>query len=145
MDIEQAVAEIARKHKVVLPKDEPILMFVTLQKMLLKESQDTQKQMLSEFRSAMERVMDDWNSRSKAQAEKILNGSIVAAKNAVASGAASGVGEGSYALSQAVEALSKHLEKQIQKLIRQTRITMASAVFLVLIVLITSLAAKFLF
>ncbi len=138
MELEQAVEEIARQHKVVLGKDDPILMLVTMQKMLLQESQNAQKQALDDFRFSLERTMKNWHSQSKSQAEKIINASIVAAKNAIAAGAAAGIGEGSQTLAQAVETVSKQLEKQTQKIISQNRIMMASAGFLILLALIIS-------
>jgi flagellar biosynthesis/type III secretory pathway protein FliH len=101
-EIDDLLAEIAREHKVILGEDDPILILWSVNRFLLNELAANQVQITREFREIMESTASDWHSRSRKQAEGILNAALVAAKNALASGVEAGLQTGSASVVRAM-------------------------------------------
>ena len=102
-NIDDLLAELARKHKVALGADDPVAMLVTVNRFLLRETAAAQDQLLQGFREAIATASNDWNKLANKRAEAILNATIFATKNAVTSGAEEGVAAGLPVFLQAAE------------------------------------------
>ena len=117
-NIDDLLAELARKHKVALGADDPVAMLVTVNRFLLRETAASQDQLLQGFREAIATASNDWNKLANKRAEAILNATIFAAKNAITSGAEEGVAAGLPVFLQAAERVSGRIEGQLKQVRR---------------------------
>lgn len=138
-NIDDLLAELARKHKVALGADDPVAMLLTVNRFLLRETAASQDQLLQGFREAVATASSDWNKLANKRAEAILNATVFAAKNAVASGAEEGVAAGLSTFLQTTEKVSGRIDDQL----RQVRRLVFGVVFL-LVLLTGSLAIFYL-
>ena len=138
-NIDDLLAELARKHKVALGVDDPVAMLLTVNRFLLRETAASQDQLLQGFREAVVTASSDWNKLANKRAEAILNATVFAAKNAVASGAEEGVAAGLSTFLQTTEKVSGRIDDQL----RQVRRLVFGVVFL-LVLLTGSLAIFYL-
>lgn len=81
--INELIQEIAIKHKVVLSKDDPILIFHTMNEKMLEESRKAHEDLLIRFKEEMELISFQWKNDAKEKAEKILNAALVGSKEAM--------------------------------------------------------------
>ncbi|MBE7156870.1 MAG: hypothetical protein INR62_00285 [Rhodospirillales bacterium] len=130
-NIDDLLAEIARKHKVALGADDPVAMLITVIRFLLRETAASQDQLLQGFREAVATSSSDWNKLANKRTEAILNSTVFAAKNAVASGAEEGVAAGLAVFLQTAERLSGQIESQLRQF---RRLVFGSAAVLVLLI-----------
>lgn len=130
-NIDDLLAELARKHKVALGADDPVAMLVTVNRFLLRETAASQDQLLQGFREAIVTASNDWNKLANKRAETILNATIFAAKNAVASGAEEGVATGLPIFLQEAERVSGRIESQLKQV---RRLVFSVALLVVLLV-----------
>lgn len=82
-DIEKLFIEIAQKHGVALSKDDPIMILHTINKRLLEDSAKAQQNLLNQYKSEMEDLALRWGDTAKGMAERVLNASLSASKNAM--------------------------------------------------------------
>lgn len=108
-DMDEIIALLAREHGVVLSKGDPVLILVTINRLLLQELASNQLQITREFREALETSSHDWERRANKRAEAVLNAAVVAAKNAVATGAESGLQAG-------MDSLLMKVDKSVQRM-----------------------------
>ena len=130
-NMDDLLAELARKHKVALGPDDPVAMLLTVNRFLLRETAASQEQLLQGFRESIATSSSDWNKLANKRAEAILNATIFAAKNAVASGAEEGVAAGLSVFLQSAERLSGRIDGQLKQV---RRLVYSSAVMLVLLI-----------
>ena len=130
-NIDDLLAELARKHKVVLGLDDPVAMLLTVNRFLLRETAASQEQLLQGFREAVATASSDWNKLANKRAETVLNATIFAAKNAVAAGAQEGVAAGLSVFLQTAERLSGRIDSQLKQV---RRLVVGVAVALVLLI-----------
>ena len=130
-NIDDLLAELARKHKVVLGLDDPVAMLLTVNRFLLRETAASQEQLLQGFREAVATASSDWNKLANKRAETVLNATIFAAKNAVAAGAQEGVAAGLSVFLQTAERLSGRIDSQLKQV---RRLVVGVAVTLVLLI-----------
>jgi hypothetical protein len=84
-DLENLRQEIHRIHGVSVGKDDPIMILFTLNNRLLAEGAKAQEEQLEQFKSELEGIAYQWGNDAKAKAERILNASLAASKEAMAS------------------------------------------------------------
>ena len=130
-NIDDLLAELARKHKVALGADDPVAMLVTVNRFLLRETAASQDQLLQGFREAVATASSDWNKLANKRTETILNAAVFAAKNAVAAGAQEGVAAGLATFLQTAERLSGQIDGQLRQV---RRLVFAGGIMLVLFV-----------
>lgn len=80
---ENMLIEIAKKHGVVLGKNDPILIVYTLNMRMIEDQTQAQSQLFDEFRSQLEEATDSWHKEANSRAEKILSASLEASKKAM--------------------------------------------------------------
>ena len=128
--IDDLLAELARTHKVALSPDDPVAMLVTINRFLLREFATTQEQMIQGFREAIATSSSEWNKLANKRAEAILNATILAAKNAVATGAETGLTAGLPPFLEAGESIARRLENQLRRTRRLLYFLLTAVAFL---------------
>ena len=116
--LKEIIAELARLHKVVLSPDDPILMLVTLNDLLLEDFRAEQEQLVQQFRETLLTMSNDWQKLASKKAELVLNSGILAGKTAVAAGVESGLSESLPLFLGPTQAAALRLENQVRQLRR---------------------------
>lgn len=81
--IEEVIREIAAKHGIAVARDDPILVLQTINNRLLQDSTKVQQEQLDRFKEAIEGVSLRWQSDAKEKAERIVNASLAASRDAM--------------------------------------------------------------
>ncbi|HAT8335381.1 conjugal transfer protein TraM [Legionella pneumophila serogroup 1] len=81
--INEAIQDIAGKHGIVLGRDDPVLIFQTMNDRLLEENRKAQQEMLTQFKEEMESISSQWKVDAKDKAEKVLNAALASSKEAM--------------------------------------------------------------
>lgn len=82
--LEELIKEIAVKHGIAVSRDDPILVLQTINNRLMHDSSKAQQIQLDLYKEELEALALRWGSDSKAMAERILNASLTASKEAMA-------------------------------------------------------------
>jgi len=91
--IEEMVREIADKHRVVVSRDDPLLILQTMNNRLLQNGQKAQREMLEHHKEELESIAMRWSEDAKDKAERILSASLAASKESMDKLMASGARE----------------------------------------------------
>lgn len=83
-NLNDTIQDIAIKHGIVLGKDDPILVFHTMNERLFEENRKAQQDMLGQFKEEMESICSKWKDDARGKAEKILNAALAGSKEAMA-------------------------------------------------------------
>lgn len=78
--IEEIIREIAEKHRIVVSRDDPILVLQTINNRLLQNGHKAQQALLDHYKEELEAIAMRWQEEAKAKAERILNASLTASK-----------------------------------------------------------------
>jgi Fe-S cluster assembly ATPase SufC len=81
--LEELIKEIAAKHGIVVSRDDPILVLQTINNRLLQDSAQAQQTQLDHYKEELEGLALRWGSDAKGKAERILNASLSAGKDAM--------------------------------------------------------------
>ncbi|EFI8498294.1 conjugal transfer protein TraM [Escherichia coli] len=84
-ELESLRQEIFRVHGVSVGKNDPVMILYTLNKELLTAGKKAQEEQLEQFKSELEGIAYQWGNDAKEKAERILNASLSASKEAMAS------------------------------------------------------------
>lgn len=82
-EVEELIKEIAVKHGIAVGRDDPIMILQTINARLMQDSQKAQQEMLDQFKSELEAMSLRWSIDAKEKAERILNASLAASKDAM--------------------------------------------------------------
>jgi hypothetical protein len=82
--VEELIKEIAAKHGIAVSRDDPILILQTINARLMQDSAKAQQVMLDQYKEELEALALRWGNDAKAKAERILNVSLAASKEATA-------------------------------------------------------------
>lgn len=82
--VEELIREIAAKHGIAVSRDDPILILQTINTRLMEDSAKAQEAMLDQFKQELEAESQRWSNEAKAMAERVLNASLSASKDAMA-------------------------------------------------------------
>ncbi len=116
--LNEIIAELARIHKVVLSPDDPILILVTVNKLLLEDLRAEQEQLLQQFRETLLTMSIDSQKLASKKAELVLNSGILAGKTAIAAGVESALSESLPLFLGPTQAAVIRLENQVRQLRR---------------------------
>ncbi len=83
--IEETIKEIAAKHGIAIGRNDPILILQTINDRLMQESTAAQQANLDAFKSELEEIAYQWGCDAKNKAERTLNASLAASKEAMTS------------------------------------------------------------
>jgi len=81
--IEELIKEIAVKHNIAVSRDDPIMILHTINYRLMQDSSKAQQAQLDKYKEEMEDLALRWGNDAKNKAERILNVSLVASKEAM--------------------------------------------------------------
>ncbi len=81
--LDSCLAAIAVKHGIAVGRDDPIMILQTINARLMQDSQKAQQEMLDTFKSELEAMSLRWSIDAKDKAERILNASLAASKDAM--------------------------------------------------------------
>lgn len=84
-DLESLRQEIFRVHGINVGVDDPIMILYTLNNQLLADGAKAQEEQLEQFKSELEGIAYQWGNEAKGKAERILNASLAASKEAMTS------------------------------------------------------------
>lgn len=82
--VEELIKEIAAKHGIAVGRDDPILILQTINARLMQDSAKAQQIMLDQYKEELEALALRWGNDAKTKAERILNVSLAASKDAAA-------------------------------------------------------------
>jgi hypothetical protein len=81
--VEELIPEIAAKHGIAVSRDDPIFVLQTINNRLMHDSAKAQQDMLDRYKEELEVIAQRWGADAKAKAERILNASMTASKEAM--------------------------------------------------------------
>lgn len=81
--IEELIKEIAVKHGIAVSRDDPILVLQTINSRLMQDSSKAQQAQLDTYKEELEEITMRWGNDAKSKAERILNASLAASKDAM--------------------------------------------------------------
>ncbi len=81
--VEELIKEIAAKHGIAVSRDDPILVLQTINNRLMKDSAKAQQVQLDQYKEELEALALRWGNDAKSKAERILNASLAASKDAM--------------------------------------------------------------
>ena len=81
---DELIREIAAKHGIAVSRDDPILILQTINARLMQDSAKAQQAMPDRYKEELEALALRWGSDVKSKAERILNASLAASKEATA-------------------------------------------------------------
>ena len=83
-DLDELIKDIAATHGIALSRDDPILVLQTLNSRLMQDSAKAQQIQLDHYKEELESLALRWAEDAKSRAERILNASLAASKEAMA-------------------------------------------------------------
>lgn len=81
--VEELIKEIAAKHGIAVSRDDPILVLQTINSRLMQDSSKAQQIQLDQYKEELEALALRWGNDAKGKAERILNASLSASKDAM--------------------------------------------------------------
>lgn len=81
--VEELIKEIAAKHGIAVSRDDPILVLQTINNRLMQDSSKAQQVQLDQYKEELEALALRWGTDAKEKAERILNASLAASKDAM--------------------------------------------------------------
>jgi hypothetical protein len=81
--VEELIREIAAKHGIAVSRDDPIFVLQTINNRLMHDSAKAQQDMLDRYKEELEVIAQRWGADAKTKAERILNASMTASKEAM--------------------------------------------------------------
>lgn len=103
---ESLINDIAIKHGIVLGRDDPILILQTMNAKLMEENSKAQQLMLNQYKEDLEGIALRWGNEAKEKSERILNASLIAAKETMAN-----------VLEESAKTTAMMIQKDIEKLL----------------------------
>lgn len=103
---ESLINEVAIKHGVVLGRDDPILILQTMNAKLMEENSKTQQLILNQYKEDLEGIALRFGNEAKEKSERILNASLIAAKETMAN-----------VLEESAKTTATMIQKDIEKLL----------------------------
>jgi CHASE3 domain sensor protein len=133
-NIDELIKEIAVKHGIAVSRDDPILILQTINNRLMQDSEKAQQAMLDHYKEEMEGTAMRWGNDAKDKAERILNASLQAGKDAMGE-----IIQGS--AKATASAMRKELDESLKTVANSLNATRTIAILNVLASCITMLAA----
>ncbi len=106
--------EIAAIHGVGVTPDDPLLIIQTLNKRLLEDSANAQREMLHHYKEELAALANRWGEDAKEKAEKILNAALDASQKMMAKAAQEGG-------SSVAAVIKNEIDGSINKAVRTVR------------------------
>jgi hypothetical protein len=134
--IDDLIKEVAVKHGIALGKDDPVLMLHTINRKLIKEGIASQEQILETFKGQLEEIAHRWSEDSKSKAERVLNASLAASKEAMAAGVKEASKIAATELSRVIKESEASVTKTVDGVRRASIINLAASLLVLIAVLV---------
>jgi hypothetical protein len=82
LDVDDVIAEVAKRNGIALTRDDPILVMATLHDRLLQATAEQQKGLLAEFKEEIGRTTDQLSGQAIQRAQAIVREAVKAARDA---------------------------------------------------------------
>jgi len=125
--IEELIREIAVKHGIAVGRDDPILILQTINTRLMQDSQAAQQEILDRFKEELEAIAHRWGDDAKGKAERTLNATLAASKEAMAKGMQDGGKAAAEAVRRELEAAAAQLAAPIREARRVSYMNIVAA------------------
>lgn len=126
------IQEIAGRHGIAVGRDDPIMVMHTVNERLLRNNARAQDALVASLREELEALAHRWDKEAKTKAERILNASLKASKEAMAAGAEQSAQAVARAVRQELEGARALLDGPARELRRAARVNLAAAALTVL-------------
>lgn len=77
---EELLKEIAAKHGIALTRDDPLMMFLTMQEHLQRQALEAHGRVLDDAKSEIEGITARWSLETTTKAERVLNAALTASR-----------------------------------------------------------------
>lgn len=134
--IDDLIKEVAVKHGVALGKDDPVLMLHTINRKLIQEGVAAQEQILETFKGQLEEIAHRWSEDSKSKAERVLNASLAASKDAMAAGVKEASKIAATELSRVVKESEASVTKTVEGVRKASIINLVASLLALIAVLV---------
>ncbi|MDO8773547.1 MAG: conjugal transfer protein TraM [Burkholderiaceae bacterium] len=81
--VEELIKEIAARHGIAVSRDDPIMVLQTINSRLMQDSAKAQQVQLDHYKEELESLALRWGNEAKGKAERIVNASLAASKEAM--------------------------------------------------------------
>jgi hypothetical protein len=125
--IEALIREIAQKHGIVVGRDDPILVFQTINHRLMQDSARAQHAQLESLKQELEALAQRWSLDAKEKSERILNASLTASKKAMGQLMEEGTKTAARVLADEMEGLVTRLGQQVREARQLTVLNIAAS------------------
>ncbi|PSL90777.1 conjugal transfer protein TraM [Pseudomonas sp. R9.37] len=115
-DLESLRQEIHRVHGISVDLNDPMMCQHTMNKHLLAQMTKGQEELLEQFKSELEGIAYQWGNDAKEKAERILNASLAASKEAMAS-----------LMKESLDDVAKSMRAEFENALRKTEAPAQSA------------------
>lgn len=115
-ELESLRQEIHRVHGLSVDIKDPMMCQHTMNKHLLAQMTKGQEELLEQFKSELEGVAYQWGNDAKEKAERILNASLAASKEAMA-----------HLMKESVNEAAKAMQTEFEKALRRAEAPAQSA------------------
>lgn len=133
--IEELIREIAVKNGVAVGRRDPIMIVHTMNNKLLEEGKAAQKEALESFKSELEEIAHRWGEDAKNKAEKILNASLAASKEAMANGMQEGARKAADDLARIIDESTSSLERLASSARKAAYVNLAASALVVMAII----------
>ncbi len=82
--VDALIQEIAVTHGIAVSRNDPIMILQTINMRLLDDSAQAQQALLDAYKQELEGLNQQWSNHAKAMADRVLNASLAASKDAMA-------------------------------------------------------------
>ncbi len=132
--VDELIREIATKHGIAVSRDDPILILQTINARLMQDSACAQQKMLDQYKSELEATAQRWSVEAKDKAERILNASLAASKDAMTQLMQEGAREATAAVRGEIDAAVERLSGPVREARRVGVLNVVAACLTVLAV-----------
>lgn len=133
--MDDIIREIALKNGVAVSRRDPIMIVHTMNSQLLKEGKVAQHEVLEIFKSELEGIAHQWGEDAKQKAEKILNASLTASKEAMNNGMKEGAERAGKDLALIIDKSTEQMEKLAESTRRVVYINLGVSVLVILAII----------
>jgi hypothetical protein len=113
--VEELIKEIASKHSIAVSRDDPILILQTINARLMQDSAKAQQKMLDQYKEELEALALRWSNDAKDKAERILNASLAASKDAMLKLMQDGAKEATNTVRAEIEAAVERMNEPVRE------------------------------
>ena len=125
--IEELIREIAVKHGIAVARDDPILVLQTINNRLLQDSAKAQQAQLDSYKEELEALALRWSNDAREKAERILNASLAASKEAMGQIMQAGAEKAVASVRQQVDTALSQLAGQVRNANRIGRLNVVAS------------------